>query len=86
MKNEHLKNIAQVSVKKLSPTAGDIMIVKFPEGIKRNQLEGFAENFVQCLPDNVSALFINADMQIDRVPETEMNKLGWYKFDKNKMN
>ncbi len=74
---------ASLAFQKLEPNPGDIISVRFPDDIHPVQMEKFAEGLRAHLPEDVVLLCLRAGTSIDKIPETEMNKHGWYKFDMN---
>lgn len=77
---------AQVAFQKLSPSDGDIMVIKFPADIHPEQMQAFGEGLQGQIPDGVTVLCTRSGMEIENIPETAMNQMGWYKFDQSKVN
>lgn len=88
MTNDNYKTYdhATLAFKKLSPHKGDIIIISFPDDIHPQQMQLFTEQLQPQIPDDVTILCTRAGVSIKKLPEIEMNKLGWYRFDTTKVN
>jgi len=77
---------ATLAFQKLSPMEGDIIVISFPKDIEPMQMQLFAEQLQPQIPDDVTILCTRAGVTIQTLPEAEMNKMGWYKFDTTLVN
>lgn len=77
---------ATLAFQKLKPRDGDIIVITFPDDIQPQQMQNFAEQLQPQIPDDVTILCTRAGVTIDNLPESEMNKLGWYKFNNTTIN
>ena len=77
---------ATLAFQKLDTREGDIIIISFPDDIHPNQMQMFAKQLQPHIPDDVTILCTRAGVTVNSLPESEMNKMGWYKFDTSKVN
>ena len=77
---------ATLAFQKLDPKEGDIIIINFPNDIHPAQMQLFAEQLQPQIPEDVTILCTRAGVTVQSLPEAEMNKMGWYKFDTSKVN
>ena len=79
-------NKATIAFQTLSPHAGDVVVITFPDDIHPTQMQLFAEQLQPTIPDDVTILCTRAGVTVQSLPEAEMNKMGWYKFDTTHIN
>jgi len=77
---------AEIAFEKMQPSDGDIMVITFPADVDPNQMAIFGENLNQLVPEGVTVLLTRSGMKVELMKESEMNKLGWHKFDTSKVN
>jgi len=77
---------AQIVLDKINPVEGDVIVISFPNDIEPAQRQAFAESMQPIIPDDVTILCTREGVTVENFPESQMNKLGWYKFDKSKVN
>jgi len=77
---------AEVVFEKMQPVDGDIMVITFPPDIHPTQMEMFGENLNHLVPEGVTVLLTRSGMKVEMFNESEMNKIGWHKFDTDKIN
>lgn len=73
---------APVAFQKLSPKKGDIILIRFPDDIDPAQMALAAGEIQEHIPDNIIVLCLRQGVSVSKLPEAQMNKHGWYKFDK----
>ncbi len=77
---------ATLAFKKLNPNPGDVIIVTFPTDIEHYQMENFGAELQPHIPDDVAIVCTREGVTVETMSELQMNKLGWYKFDTEKVN
>ena len=85
-KEYKIYDTATLAFQKLNPQDGDIIIINFPYDIHPEQMKLFAEQLKPQIPENVTILCTREGVTVNSFSEEEMNKLGWYKIDKEKLN
>lgn len=87
MKNDYkIYDKATLAFQQLSPMEGDLIVISFPKDIEPMQMQLFAEQLQPQVPDDVTILCTRAGVTVDSFPESEMNKIGWYRFDTKTVN
>lgn len=76
---------AQVAFRKLEPTDGDVLVIKFPPDIHPAQMQAFGDDLQGKIPKGVTVLCTRSGMEVENYSEAEMNAKGWYKLDQNKV-
>ncbi len=82
--NEYEK--AQLAFQKLEVRAGDVVVVTFPVDIEPIQMEEFGLQLQPYIPEDVAILCTRQGVKVETLSEIQMNQMGWYKFDTNKVN
>ncbi len=77
---------ATLAFQKLSPVDGDVIVIKFPADVEPMQMNLFCENLADEMENGITILGTRSGMEVEQVPESQMNKMGWYRFDTDKMN
>ncbi len=77
---------ATLAFKKLSPSDGDVIVIKFPTDIHPEQMQLFCNNLAPEIPEGVTVVGTSGGMEVENIPEDEMNKQGWFRFNADKMN
>ena len=54
--------------------------------IEPAQMQQFAEQLQPNIPEDVTILCTRGGVTIQNLPEAEMNKMGWHRFDTTKVN
>ena len=77
---------ATLAFQKLSVREGDVIVISFPADIEPAQMQLFAEQLQPNIPEDVTILCTRGGVTIQNLPEAEMNKMGWHRFDTTKVN
>lgn len=77
---------ATLAFQKLNPSKGNVIVITFPADIIPEQMQVFANELQPNVPEDVTVICTRLGITIEELPETQMNKFGWYKFDMSKVN
>jgi len=77
---------ATIAFKKLAPNPGDVIVITFPADIEPLQMEAFGLQLQPHIPEDVAILCTRDGVKVETLSEHQMNEMGWYKFDTNKVN
>lgn len=72
-------------IKKLAPQDGDVIVIKIPKSSNLHTVRQ-AEKLMDKLSsnfNNLQTICIEENINLELVPEKEMNRIGWYRKEKN---
>jgi hypothetical protein len=77
---------ARVMIEKLDIGTGDVIAVTLPADTHPAQAQAFSEQFSEILPPGVQALILTQGTTVEVISEQMMNKMGWFRFNPERMN
>lgn len=90
MPKEKFYDQARVTFQKLTVRKGDLVTVSFPEDMTPLQVQSTVDYLGQLATEfGCAVVALGNGIQLDKLPEEQMNELGWFKaedFNREKLN
>ncbi len=79
-------NRVSLAFTKLEVRDGDIVTISFPDDMAEEQMQQAASEILPAIPNGATVLCLRDGMTLDVLHESDLNELGWYKFDSTTVN
>jgi len=87
MSDKKFYDAATLAFKKIDANAGDLVVIRFPDDIAHEQMQRVGYGLADYAAEKgIDILCLREGVSVEHVDEARMNELGWFRFDKDKMN
>lgn len=79
------KNNLENKIKKLAPQDGDIIVIKIPKSSTNETIRQIMQTMDKLSSNfnNLQTICIEENINLELIPEKEMNRIGWYRKGSN---